>query len=166
MSASEVRAVRECDLELWLRLRIALWPDGTESEHRHEIESFFRGPVTEPRAVLMAFGEAGEALGLAELSIRPCAEGCTTSRVAYLEGWYVVPEAPRAGIGRALVSAGEAWGREQGCVEFASDTQPENEASRRSHEAVGFANAGLVLCFRKSISAPSEHTRKSGAERR
>ena len=77
--------------------------------------------------------------------------GCRTSRVAYLEGWFVVPEARRRGVGRALVSAAEEWGRTQGCTEFASDTQPDNQASDAAHRALGFSEAGLVLCFRKEL---------------
>jgi aminoglycoside 6'-N-acetyltransferase I len=90
-------------------------------------------------------------VGLAELSIRPCAEGRRTSRVAYLEGWFVAPEARRQGVGRALLKAAEEWGRTQGCTEFASDTQPDNVISTTAHHALGFAEVGLVRCFRKEI---------------
>jgi aminoglycoside 6'-N-acetyltransferase I len=88
---------------------------------------------------------------MAELSVRPCAEGCLTSRVAYLEGWYVVPEARRRGVGRALLQEAEDWGRTQGCTEFASDTQPDNDGSIAAHRALGFEDAGLVRCFRKEL---------------
>ena len=102
-------------------------------------------------AVLLAEDAEGLALGLAELSIRPCAEGCESRRVAYLEGWFVLPEARRQGVGRALVKAAENWGRLQGCFEFASDTQPDNETSVAAHRAIGFGDVGLVRCFRKDL---------------
>ncbi len=101
--------------------------------------------------MLLAEDVDGRALGIAELSIRPCAEGCNTSRVAYLEGWYVVPEARRRGVGRALVDAAEHWGRAQDCAEFASDTQIDNDVSIAAHRALGFEDAGLVRCFRKEL---------------
>jgi uncharacterized protein (TIGR02246 family) len=49
--------------------------------------------------VLLAEDAAG-ILGFAEVSIRPYAEGCSTDRVGYLEGWFVRPEARRRGVGR------------------------------------------------------------------
>jgi aminoglycoside 6'-N-acetyltransferase I len=145
-----IRAAEARDADAWLRLRGQLWPEGSESAHRAEIQAFFAGKASEPEAVLVA--EAREMLvGLAELSIRPCAQGCETDRVAYLEGWYVVPEERRKGVGRALVRAAETWGRAAGCVEFASDTSPGNLGAIRAHVALGFENVGTALCFRKKL---------------
>lgn len=146
-----IRPVTDRDADSWLALRCALWPDGSESEHRGEIDQFLRGQAAEPLAVLLAFGESGSTLGLAELSIRPYAEGCRTNRVAYLEGWYVIPEARGQGVGRALIEAAAAWGRDQGCLEFASDAQPDNKISRLAHQALGFEDVGMVVCFRKEL---------------
>src|SRR6266571_3216545 len=94
---------------------------------------------------------AGLPVGLAELSIRPYAEGCQGDRVAYLEGWFVVPGARGRGVGRALIAAAEDWGRAQGCREFASDAEPDNDVSAAAHHAVGFVKVGLVRCFRKEL---------------
>lgn len=146
-----IRPVTKNDAACWLRLRCALWPNGSQSEHRGEIEHFFSGQADEPQAVFLALDASGHAVGLAELSVRPCAEGCRTDRVAYLEGWYVVPEARRRGIGRALVEAAEEWGRAQGCTEFASDTEPDNKVSGLAHHALGFKDVGMVRCFRKDL---------------
>ncbi len=148
---SSVRSARPDDAQAWLRLRYALWPDGSETEHAAEIQQFFAGTSGEPAAVLLAEDAAGRVVGLAELSIRPCAEGCRTNRIAYLEGWYVVPEARRQGVGRALVAAAEQWARAQRCAEFASDTQPDNLTSAAAHLALGFSDAGQVRCFRKDL---------------
>jgi aminoglycoside 6'-N-acetyltransferase I len=148
---TRVRAVEPTDAAAWLRMRCELWPEGSESEHRSEIERFFTGEAQAPFAVLLAEDPAGRAIGFAELSIRWCAEGCRTERVAYLEGWFVVSEARARGVGRALVAASEDWGRSQGCTEIASDTQPDDDVSAAAHRALGFADAGLVRCFRKDL---------------
>lgn len=103
-------------------------------------------------AVLLALDAGQRALGMAELSIRPFAEGCRSTRVAYLEGWYVVPAARHQGVGRALVAAAEAWGRDQGCREFASDIEPANDVSAAAHLALGFQEVGSIRCFRKDIT--------------
>jgi len=147
-----VRTAHPEDLEAWLRRRLALWPDGSEAEHREEIRPYFRGERPRgPWAVLLAEGSGERILGFAEVSVRPYAEGCLGSKVAYLEGWYVVPEARGQGVGRALVAAAETWGREQGCRELASDTEPENDVSTAAHLALGFEDVGLVRCFRKEL---------------
>jgi aminoglycoside 6'-N-acetyltransferase I len=148
---TRVRAAEPADAAAWLGLRHQLWPEGSEAEHRSEIERFFAGRAREPLAVLLAEDPAGRAIGLAELSIRGCAEGCRTERVAYLEGWFVEPGARTRGVGRALVAASEDWARAQGCTEFASDTQPDNLAGAAAHLALGFADAGVVRCFRKDL---------------
>lgn len=147
-----VRPVTADDRDDWLRMRVALWPEGSEAEHREEVGRFFAGGFPrEPWEVLLAEGPGGSAAGFAELSIRPYAEGCSSGRVAYLEGWYVAPAARRSGVGRALVRAAEAWGRARGCNELASDTHPENDVGAAAHRALGFEDAGLVRCFRKPL---------------
>ncbi len=145
-----IRPAQPNDARAWLDLRQALWPTGND-DHEVEIASYFEGTLGEPSAVLLAFDQPGNAIGLAELSIRPYAEGCATKRVAYLEGWYVVPTARRLGVGRALVGASEEWGRSMGCSEFASDAQLDNEPSATAHRALGFAEVGLIRCFRKNL---------------
>jgi aminoglycoside 6'-N-acetyltransferase I len=146
-----VRPATRSDALAWLQLRHALWPEASEAEHREHIERFFAGDARDPLAVLLAEEGAGRAVGLAELSIRAYAEGCRSDRVAYLEGWFVAPKARGRGVGRALIAAAEEWGRSQGCREFASDAQPDNEVSAAAHRALGFVEVGLVRCFRKDL---------------
>lgn len=146
-----VRQARLEDGDSWLVLRRRVWPDGSEKEHAEEIAAYFGGEATAPLAVLLAFDGSDRPAGFAELSIRWCAEGCQTDRVAYLEGWYVLPESRREGVGRALVEAAADWARDQGCSEFASDTDVANAQSTSAHMAVGFEDVGLVRCFRKAL---------------
>jgi len=158
-----IRFANPRDADSWLSMRISLWPDSSESEHREEIERFFAGHAREPQAVLLAEdGTSGNVIGFAELSIRAYAEGCMTDRVAYLEGWYVTPECRRRGVGGALIAAAEEWCRSQSCRELASDTPPGNEASAAAHLQLGFTEVGLIRCFRKEI--PTQHI--AAADRR
>jgi aminoglycoside 6'-N-acetyltransferase I len=150
MPSVTIRPVQPGDAGAWLTMRCALWPEGSEAEHRGEIDRFFARLLREPLAVLLA-EDSGRVVGFAELSIRAYAEGCDTDRVAYLEGWFVDAEARRRGIGRALIEAAEAWARGEGCSELASDTQPSNEVSAAAHRALGFSDVGLVRCFRKEL---------------
>ena len=132
-------------------MRCALWPDDSDAWHRQEVSRFFAGELREPLATLIAVDGSGGPVGFAELSIRPYAEDCVTDRVAYLEGWYVVPESRRRGVGRALVDAAEDWARAQGCAEFASDALLDNHVSAVAHAALGFQETVQLRCFRKVI---------------
>ena len=147
-SVVAVRRATLADASSLARLRHALWPDSSETEHRHDVERFFAGAQAAP--ILVAEDRSG-LLGFAELSIRPYAEGCQTDRVGFLEGWFVVPEARHRGIGRKLVAAGERWARSVGCTEFASDAVADNADSAAAHRALGFTEVGLVRCFRKDL---------------
>jgi aminoglycoside 6'-N-acetyltransferase I len=149
-----VTAIRTAQSEYrneWVRLRQALWPDSLLEEHEHAAERFLAGDRHEPAEVLIAFDDNGHAIGFAELSIRTIVDSCRTDRVGYLEGWYVIPEVRRQGIGAALVAAAERWAKGQGCLEFASDATLDNEASQRAHLALGFTETGRCVNFRKDL---------------
>jgi GNAT superfamily N-acetyltransferase len=79
--------------------------------------------------VLLAIDDAGCAVGFAELSFRSHAEGCSSGRVAYLEGWLVEAAVRRRGIGAALLQSAETWGRAHACTELDSDAEINNLAS-------------------------------------
>jgi aminoglycoside 6'-N-acetyltransferase I len=154
---THIRYVTPDDRAAWLQMRCDLWPEGEAVDHAAEIDRFFDGRLREPLAVLIALSESGDAVGFAELSIRRYAEDCETDRVAYLEGWYVVPGARRQGVGRALVEAAFGWGAERGCVEFASDALLDNDASAAAHGALGFEETVRIRCF-KNVLHPDERT--------
>jgi aminoglycoside 6'-N-acetyltransferase I len=141
-----VRPAEPADRDSWLRMRNALW---LESAHEGEIDRYFAAEAREPAAVLLAFDPV--AIGFIELSIRPYAEGCETDRVAFVEGWYVDPDVRGTGAGAALIRAAEEWARSQGCTEIASDTEVDNVSSAAAHVALGFEEAAVVRCFRKSL---------------
>lgn len=144
-----IRPVAPEDRARWCALRIALWPDGAE-DHPREIDQWYRGQRAEPAAVLVAEHD-GDLVGFVELSIRAYAEGCDSQNVAYLEGWYVAPDWRGRGLGRQLIEASENWGRQQGCQEFASDAEVDNPSSIAAHHACGFADTGVIRCFRKPL---------------
>ncbi len=70
--------------------------------------------------------------------MRECAEGAASSPVGFLEGWYVVEEARKRGVGRKLVEAGESWAKSMGCTEIASNTQIWRTESIEAHRRIGY----------------------------
>jgi aminoglycoside 6'-N-acetyltransferase I len=149
IAAPAVRHVAPADRSEWRRMRDALWPHGSP-EHPEEIDAYLRAPE-QGAAVFVAERAAGGLAGLLELRLRDFAEGCTSSPVAYVEGWWVDPDARRQGVGAALMRAAEGWSRRRGLRELASDCDLDNEPSLRAHEALGFAEAVRVICLRKRL---------------
>lgn len=145
-----IRPARENNRGAWELMREQLWPS-KPGEHASEIDRYFDGSLREPVQVLLAFNEREEAIGFIELSIRAHAEGCASDRVAFIEGWFVEPAERREGVGTAFIRAAECWARSQWCVELASDTELDNQASIAAHLAAGFADAGTIRCFKKSL---------------
>lgn len=135
----------------WLTLRQQLWPDGTKDEHLAEMSGLLESP--ERYAQFLECDEAGEALGMVEVSLRSdYVNGTDTSPVAFLEGLFVVPQARKKGIARALVTEADRWAKNKGCSEFASDALLENTASHDMHSALGFAETERVVYFKKSLA--------------
>jgi aminoglycoside 6'-N-acetyltransferase I len=102
-------------------------------------------------AVFVALLEDQRAVGFIEIRLRDCAESANSSPVAYIEGWFVLAECRRQGVGKALVEAAENWALASGCTEMASDTQIENTLSIAAHERLGYKQVERLVCFLKAI---------------
>jgi aminoglycoside 6'-N-acetyltransferase I len=130
-------------------MRRALWPHHAPDVDAADAAAWWARPDA---AVLVAVRPGCSALaGFAEVGARDYADGCETSPVAYLEGWYVDPDVRRTGVGAALMRAAETWARDQGYAELASDALLENTASQRAHTALGFAEVERAVKYRKVL---------------
>jgi aminoglycoside 6'-N-acetyltransferase I len=145
-----IRSIQAQDQAEWLRLRLALWQ---ETVHKiSELEAEMAEIAADPdQPVFVAVRPEGGLCGLLEVSIRKEAEGCTTDRIGYLEGWYVDPDMRGQDIGRKLAEAAEAWARAQGCTEMASDTTPDYPLSPAAHAKLGYIEVQRTIHFRKDL---------------
>lgn len=142
--------VKAGDAEDWQAMRTALWPEGSTSEHRAEIETLLAEPGD--TIAFIARNEQGAALGFVEAAIRyDYVNGCDTSPVAFVEGIFVLPLSRGRGVARALIASVEQWGQQQGCRELASDTAPDNLISQSMHKALGFVETERVVYFKKLL---------------
>ena len=154
-----VRRLTPADRDVWVALRRALWPEHSWEYLAEDADTLLRSRrrnqlwrASMRTTVLLAeLGPAG-VVGFAEVDLRPFADGCRTSPVGYLEGWYVKPEHRRSRVGEALVQAAEAWARAQGCTEMASDTGVLNVTSQRAHGALGYQEVDRLVHFRRDLS--------------
>jgi len=147
-AALMVRPLALADIAAWKRMRCALWPDLSEPETNNDCEDLLAHPE---RFAVFVSEDNGTATGFLEASLRLYVDGCTTSPVGYVEGWFVDPQFRGVGIGRALVEAAEEWARSKGCTEMGSDALLENVNSQRAHLRLGYAEVERLVIFRKSL---------------
>jgi GNAT superfamily N-acetyltransferase len=94
--------------------------------------------AAEPSSLFLVAEDGGDLVGLASASVMPLAhEDGSWCRLSAL---VVAHARRRAGAGRALVEAVEAFARERGCslVEVTSGERPEREAAHGFYAALGY----------------------------
>lgn len=140
----KVRRATNADRREYQRMRLALWPDCAESD----IDEWF---ARSDAATFLAGRPDGSLCGFVEVGSRPYAEGCQTSPVGYIEGWWVDVDVRRTGMGRALLAAAEGWARARGYTEIASDALLENVVSHDAHRRCGYREIERLVTFRKAL---------------
>jgi aminoglycoside 6'-N-acetyltransferase I len=139
-----IRPYVPTDYAEWRRMRTALWHDQTEIDMQRWLA---RNDAT---TIVAERGSVGLA-GLIEAGARSFADGCGSSPVAYIEGWYVDDDVRRQGVGAALVRAAEEWARNQRFTEIGSDALLENEVSHAAHERLGFGEVCRQVQYAKRL---------------
>jgi len=130
-----VRPLRSSDYSEWFALRSALWPECQQADNESDARLF----TSKPHQFAVFVSESdGYLTGFLEASLRGYADGCATSPVGYVEGWFVLPKHRLSGVGRAVIEAAEDRARARGCAEMASDALLDNTLSHQAHQRVGY----------------------------
>lgn len=148
MTDITVRQVTPADKPEWLRMRLLLWSYGTAEGFSREMDGLLDDPLS---PVFVAARSNGKLGGFLEAGVRKYADGCESSPVGYIEGWYVDEDLRGQGVGKALASAAEDWARSQGMTEMASDTWLENEVSIQAHLKMGYEETDRLVHFAKKL---------------
>lgn len=147
-----VRRSRDTNDADWLALRGEFIPELNRQEQQAFLVQFACDSAD--FCAFIAYDEAGEALGFAEVSIRKdYVNGCRHRPALYLEGIYVRPVFRGRGAARAICLAAEQWGIEKGCREFASDVYIDDHSSLAAHAGLGFEESERVVYFSKKLEA-------------
>jgi len=148
-SQFRVRELDGTDLSEWLRLRLLLWDESSEDDHKSEMVDII--DHRETQFVAVAETDTGKLCGFLEASIRSHVEDCETENVGYLEGWFVEEDYRRHGVGRELVKLAERWAKSRGCTEMASDAEINNSVSIVAHNKLGYAETSRLVHLRKEL---------------
>ena len=133
----KIRKVNLTDKDEWARMRNTLWPSSIK-EHLEDIEKYFSNFEINTVEVFVLTRSGGKLCGFIELNVRNYAEGSSSTKVPYVEGWYIDPEPSGQGHGKQSMNAAESWAMENGFHELASDAEIENSGSIAAHKALGF----------------------------
>jgi aminoglycoside 6'-N-acetyltransferase I len=129
-------------------MRSLLWPKVSPGNLAGELDAMLND---EDAPVFVAERASGGLCGLLEAGMRRYADGCDTSPVGYIEGWYVDQDRRGQGVGAALIAEAEDWARDRGLKEMASDAEIANEASLKAHLALGYRETERLIHFAKSL---------------
>ncbi len=143
----EIRRVTHQEKESWFYMRKGIWPEAPDEYLGYDLDEIL---ASEKDAVFMAFVD-GQPAGMIEARLREYGEGCESSPVGYIEGWFVYDQYRGSGVAGALTNAAENWAREKGCTEMASDTWLDNEVSIRAHAKLGYVEAERLVHFVKQL---------------
>ncbi|WMJ86664.1 aminoglycoside 6'-N-acetyltransferase [Anaerocolumna sp. MB42-C2] len=136
------------DCKLITDLALLLWPHHTRTELEEEITGIMK---MDTAAFFLAY-EMQQPVGFAQCQLRfDYVQGCKSSPVGYLEGIYVSEGSRRKGIAKHLLASCEAWSKDMGCEEFASDCNISNTESLQFHLKMGFEEESRIICFKKKV---------------
>lgn len=146
MADIEILPATEADIEPWVQLHLALWPDNQEDDLRLECEEF----LADPHQVAFIAWVGDEAVGLIEGSLR----GSTQQAYGHVEGWYVSPEwrgdaSQNKKVAYELMGALDDWFVHHSIEASYSDTNQDYPLSPRAHEKAGYEEVGVIRLFRK-----------------
>jgi len=142
-----IRRVTHEDKAEWLRMRKGIWLEAPDDYLSFDMDDLL---ANDDYFVIFAC-DGDKPIGLTEAQIRDFAEGCGTSPVGYIEGWFVQEEYRGRSIVGMMTQSAENWIREKGCSEVASDTWLDNEPSIRAHLKMGYTEVERLIHYVKRL---------------
>lgn len=143
-----IRKANMNDLPRLTELALELWPDNAVDTTYYDLGKLMMAGES---VFFLAYREE-TAVGFAQCQLRhDYVEGAKSSPVGYLEGIYVRAEDRKLRFASQLLEACEEWARAEGCTEFASDCEIDNEESFAFHLKLGFKEVNRIICFTKNL---------------
>lgn len=129
-------------------LAIQMWTEHTIEDLAADFEEI----LSSNESAIFLLSIENEVVGFAQCQLRhDYVEGTDSSPVGYLEGIFVKAEYRKQGYAKDLLKKCEEWAKEQGCTEFASDCELDNDTSLKFHISMGFTEANRIICFTKRL---------------
>jgi len=143
-----IKKANVTDAALVAKLALQMWEDNTLEGLTADLAEI----IASPESAIFLLYDGEKAIGFAQCQLRhDYVEGTDSSPVGYLEGIFVEEAYRNKGYAKELLKQCEAWAKDMGCTEFASDCELENTGSLAFHLKMGFEEANRVICFTKKL---------------
>jgi len=131
----EIRDARPSDWPAWYRMWSGYCAFYKVTAHETDARGLWHRLLdpTHPMSALLSVGESGS-LGFAHYVLRP--HSFSDSMLCYLEDLWAEPDARGAGIGRGLIEALVARGRERGWRRIYWHTETDNAPARALYDRI------------------------------
>ena len=136
------------ELEALTNLAILMW----DSYSANELANEFSDIISKGDAQFFLKLEHDVPVGFAQCQLRyDYVEGTKTTPVGYLEGIFIKDGYRGKGYAKELLAECEAWAKDNGCLEFASDCEIDNIGSFHLHQAMNCTEVNRISCFTKVL---------------
>lgn len=143
-----VRKAGKKDLKTLANLAVLMW----DSHSVNELMNEFSEIISKEKVQFFLKSENDVPVGFAQCQLRyDYVEGTKTTPVGYLEGIFIKEGYRNKGYAKELLAECEAWAKDNGCQEFASDCEIDNTNSFGFHKAMNFTEANRIICFIKTL---------------
>jgi len=119
-------------------------PDAAKRWLQHNMEA--------QRSIIFTADTGSELLGLTQLYPALCSVDLVEYYVLY--DLYVLADARRQGVARALMNAASHWAREQGAARLDLETARDNAAGQALYRDLGYTLDGIFLKFSLDLTRP------------
>lgn len=145
-----IRQAGPADLDLLVRLQAHVHdPHVAREPHRYrpsdpvQVRVWLAEMIDRDDVVVLVAGELGYCLCVEQR--RPASPFTHPHHSLHVDQLAVAPDHQGRGIGRALMAAAEALGRERGCTELDLTVRADNAGARAFYAALGYAPRQLRL---------------------
>lgn len=129
-------------LDDWINLRLQLW-EGNYHTFNNEVLNILQA---QDQICYLAHNDQGESVGFIEGKLYQN----QNEKYGFVEGWYVIPDLRKKGVGFMLMDALENWFTHQAIEKFYSDTIPaQYPQSTTAHLHKGYKILHNVTVFVK-----------------
>ena len=143
-----IRKASKNDIEIIAKLAVIMWDENSVEDLSNE----FAELLSKDDVQIFLKYEDGIPVGFAQCQLRhDYVEGTETTPVGYLEGIFIMEGYRNRGYAKELLKECERWAKDNGCKEFASDCEIDNDVSFQFHKAMNFIEANRIICFTKKL---------------
>lgn len=143
-----IKKASKNDIEIIVNLAISMW----NSHSADDLANKFSKIISKDNAQIFLKYQNDIPVGFAQCQLRnDYVEGTSTTPVGYLEGIFIMKDYRNRGYAKELLNECEMWAKDNGCKEFASDCEIDNDDSFKFHKAMNFTETNRIICFTKKL---------------